>query len=283
MSSDFQLLIILIILTGQHTAACVSLQRDLGRPLLWLACRRHIGEVILSDCWDSLKFEASTGPSVMLFVRLVPNSFKIYFNSTFFRVTYIKICLNILLLISVILRFKKEFTKLETGDVALFHYPEVEGLSDEERNDMTTFLRQSLEKNFVRGDYKELIELSLLVLTEGSEPENFSMKHPGALHKARWMGKLLYGIKMVLLSKQIQEKFSKSEVATKSQMNKLERFCTFAVRIYVPWWIVCPLAASAPVNDLILSENLNKYKVHDSIIAEKGLQALSRHSWYINE
>ena len=167
--------------------------------------------------------------------------------------------------------------------MALFHYPEVEGLSDEERNDMTTFLRQSLEKNFVRGDYKELIELSLLVLTEGSEPENFSMKHPGALHKARWMGKLLYGIKMVLLSKQIQEKFSKSEVATKSQMNKLERFCTFAVRIYVPWWIVCPLAASAPVNDLILSENLNKYKVQDSIIAEKGLKALSRHSWYMNE
>ncbi|RXG70203.1 hypothetical protein Avbf_01726 [Armadillidium vulgare] len=52
---------------GQHTAACVCLQRELDRPLLWFACRRHVGEVMLSDCWDSLNIEASSWPKYFNF------------------------------------------------------------------------------------------------------------------------------------------------------------------------------------------------------------------------
>ncbi|RXG56695.1 hypothetical protein Avbf_16886 [Armadillidium vulgare] len=40
--------------TGQHTAACVFLQMELDRPLFWFACHRHVEEIMLSDCWDSL-------------------------------------------------------------------------------------------------------------------------------------------------------------------------------------------------------------------------------------
>ncbi|RXG60803.1 hypothetical protein Avbf_15064, partial [Armadillidium vulgare] len=53
--------------TGQHTAVCVCLQRELDRPLLWFACRRHVGEVMLSDCWDSLNIEASSGLNISIF------------------------------------------------------------------------------------------------------------------------------------------------------------------------------------------------------------------------
>ena len=64
--------------------------------------------------------------------------------------------------------------------------------------------RHSLNMPFVRlrGDNKELVELSLLYLGDTSVPFKSFKKH-GALHKARWMSKILYSIKIVLLSPHI--------------------------------------------------------------------------------
>ena len=47
--------------------------------------------------------------------------------------------------------------------------------------------------------------------------------------------------------------------------------------------LVCSDAANAPINDLILADNLEKYKSHDHIISDKSLKALSRHTWYLHE
>ena len=44
---------------GAVTAACISIQIELGRELLWNAGRHHIGEVILTHVWDDLKIEVS--------------------------------------------------------------------------------------------------------------------------------------------------------------------------------------------------------------------------------
>ena len=55
--------------TGHESAACVSLQERLGRPLLWLACRHHVGEVVLTHVWDALRIEVSKAPDVTVFVR----------------------------------------------------------------------------------------------------------------------------------------------------------------------------------------------------------------------
>ncbi|XP_065643543.1 uncharacterized protein LOC136075135 isoform X2 [Hydra vulgaris] len=54
--------------TGAKTAGCVSIQNLLNRPLLWLACRHHIGEIILTHEWNSLKIEISKGPNINLFL-----------------------------------------------------------------------------------------------------------------------------------------------------------------------------------------------------------------------
>ena len=40
--------------TGAQTAACVSLQNAFSKPLLWFACRHHIGEIILTHVWAVL-------------------------------------------------------------------------------------------------------------------------------------------------------------------------------------------------------------------------------------
>ena len=55
--------------TGAVSAACISIQTALGRPLLWCACRHHVGEVILSHVWNSLNVEASRGPQIQVFER----------------------------------------------------------------------------------------------------------------------------------------------------------------------------------------------------------------------
>ena len=45
--------------TGHLTAGCICIQKELGKALLWCACRRHVGEIILTRVWDSLKIEVS--------------------------------------------------------------------------------------------------------------------------------------------------------------------------------------------------------------------------------
>ena len=45
-------LIHFIVFTGHLSAASVSLQNKLGRPLLWFACKKHIVEIILTHVWE---------------------------------------------------------------------------------------------------------------------------------------------------------------------------------------------------------------------------------------
>ena len=157
-------------------------------------------------------------------------------------------------------------------------------IKEERQHEIANFFRESLIQSFTRGDYKELVQLCLLIITKESEPKNFKMRYPGALHKARWMSKLLYALKIVLLSGQIKEHFQKAEIVTSNQIRKLERFVVFTVSVYVQWWLVCPVPASAPVvNDLILVENLVKFAEHDSTLVENARMAFSRHTWYLAE
>ena len=59
--------------TGHLTAGCVAVQRELGRSLLWLACRHHVGEVILDQVWSDLRIETSKSPQVSVFSRFQAN------------------------------------------------------------------------------------------------------------------------------------------------------------------------------------------------------------------
>ena len=156
--------------TGHKTAACITIQRELDVPLLWLVCRHHIGEVVLGKVWDALDVECSKSPSHSVFQR-----------------------------------FQSMWAHLPHSDPEGLYFPETEaGLT--ETKDLIVALRKGLlKKDFMRCDYKELAELTLLYLTGGLKDGTFMFKRPGALHKARWMAKLLYSIKMVILSKKISQ------------------------------------------------------------------------------
>ena len=58
---------------GHITAACISIQIRLDRELLWVPCRHHIGEVIVTRVWDALNIEVSKSPDITMFERYRKN------------------------------------------------------------------------------------------------------------------------------------------------------------------------------------------------------------------
>jgi len=54
--------------TGRLSGACQLLENALNRNLLWLACRHHMHEILLSDVF-TICFGPSSGPEVILFNR----------------------------------------------------------------------------------------------------------------------------------------------------------------------------------------------------------------------
>ena len=57
---------------GVKNGACMYLQDLLDRPLLWTACRHHVGEIMISSVWKS-SIEVSQGPEIMMFKKCIAN------------------------------------------------------------------------------------------------------------------------------------------------------------------------------------------------------------------
>jgi len=51
--------------SGMISGACTIIEQPFGRPLLWLACRHHIHEVVLKDTYELL-FSPSPDPNIPL-------------------------------------------------------------------------------------------------------------------------------------------------------------------------------------------------------------------------
>ena len=146
----------------------VSAQQVLGRALLWSGCRHHIGELILSHVFEDLRIEASKSPEISIFKIL--------------RTDYNVINLT------------------PKSPIKTYHIETIneEGQTLAEKLRAETLLQCSMDYDFVRDDYRDLTELTILYLN-GHTKKAVSIKRPGALHNARWMAKLLYVIKLCLL------------------------------------------------------------------------------------
>ena len=103
---------------------------------------------------------------------------------------------------------------------------------------------------------------------------------PGAIHKARFMSKLLSSLKIVMLSRKITSELPKNAVFTAKQLPKLERFVQYVVFCYVPWWLTAPVPSHAPSNDLAFLKSVRAYKEVDSVCANAALKSFSKHLWY---
>ena len=224
--------------TGWIKGACVLIEEMLGRPLLWLPCRHHICELLLKAAWEAV-FGEDMEPS------------------------YTEMGI-----------FKKNWEKIDKNNFEILnpkpwmkHY----------KAKVVPFLKSLLQSKQPRDDYREVIELVLLIL--GSPVENFTFKKPGAYHKARWMAPLIYGCKMFLFRKQLKTQLKKD----KKFLENLERFSIFATLFYVEHWFAAPLAAEAPYMDLKLYKEMLQFQKYDSAIATAVVQKFMLHTWYLNQ
>ena len=185
--------------TGHKTAGCVAVQELLKKELLWFACRHHIGEVLLKHVWGALKVEVPKKPEATVFER-----------------------------------FKENFDNLTHSDISGLDFPLIDEQLADMKNKITELCKMLLKQKFTRGDYKELVTLVLLYLSDNKGEKFGSFNRPGACHKVRWMAKLLYAIKMVLLATKIREELPKGAVFASQQLKKLNRFVRFATFCYFP-------------------------------------------------
>ena len=99
--------------------------------------------------------------------------------------------------------------------------------------------------SLLRDDYKELVKLALIYI--GIEPSRgITLQRPGAISKARWMSKVIYALKIVLLSKQ---NLLQTIIDT-TCLKKHKCFVDFCINCYISYWINCRVASAAPGNNL---------------------------------
>jgi len=187
--------------------------------------------------------------------------------------------------VTVFNRFKKHFhTVLHGSDEKLSKFQPGHFSNDSQTVSLITTWKETAEAadessaEYQREDYKEFSQLCLLYLDANNRESHF--RRPGAVHKARWMSKMLYSIKMVLLEEQIRLLPART-ITTAAQQTKLRSFVTFVCLIYSAWWTTCRSAVDAPWHDLYLYQNLLKYKQVSPEISHSATKALNRHLWYL--
>jgi hypothetical protein len=223
--------------TGLRNGACALLQQKLNRTLLYLACRHHILEIVVGKVFQECLEASSSGPDIPMFKR-----------------------------------FKESWSKINKGHyqaVAIDVEPDpfLHGSSE-----VVNFCNEQLQIIQPRDDYKELLELTIVTL--GCTPRRgVHFRAPGAIHRARWMAKAIYALKIYLFRQEFH--------LTPLEKSSLRRFVVFVVTTYVRAWFTAPCAAAAPANDLRFLQNIVAYG--DRAISKAAELAFTRHLWYLSE
>jgi len=157
--------------TGAKNGACVLLEQQLDKQLVYFACRHHIHELIVSGVFSML-FGPSKSPNIPILERF----------QTFWP--------NI---------DQHNFKPLEDARLSL-------PILTQLRQAVTSFLQSYLSSDTAyipRDDYQELIDLCLLIFGASRENE-YHFRLPGAVHQARWMAKIIYSFKIMLFREQFK-------------------------------------------------------------------------------
>jgi hypothetical protein len=152
--------------TGLSIGACTLLDKSLGSNLVWIPCRHHVSEIILSSVF-AVALGPTGGPDVQLFKR---------FQKQWPAIN------------------KEHFT---TGSDTLFNSDELIRL----REEMSGYYSEALKTQQIRDDYLELLSLCRLFIG-GTSRMDIKFRAPGAVHQARWMGKAIYCLKIFVFQEQ---------------------------------------------------------------------------------
>ena len=220
--------------TGWQTGAATLLESALKKALLWLPCNKHICELILKAAFFDV-FGEDMSP--------------------------------------VYLEFQEFYGQWDEIDKTNYSVLTLTHQWRRRAKRIIEFCNYHLAREKFRDDYKECIELVLVVL--GCPPKNFTYKKPGAVHKARWMAPIIYTLKIFLFRQQLQK--------DDHEQNNLERFVKFIVFVYIEHWILCSFASDTTVMDLKLYKTMLNWQAHDQSLALAVLNKMKRHTWYLNQ
>jgi len=116
--------------SGRLNGSCVLLEQMLNRPILFLACRHHIFEIILQSVFSYSKLTVMSGPEIPIFKR-----FKNNWNQI-------------------------DQTKFNTW----VSDNEVKQILHKIADDVIVYCKNALNQNLPRDDYKEFLELVIIFL-----------------------------------------------------------------------------------------------------------------------
>lgn len=228
--------------TGQHSGACHLLEQDLGKSLLYLPCRHHIHEIIIGHVFD-VCHGCSSGPDVQLFAR-----------------------------------FKKHWSLIDKQQYEVGHDDEetkhILSGCQETVDEVKSFAKQVLQSVLPRDDYRECLELVLIFLGETPD-RGVHFLQPGAHHRARWMAKMIYSLKMWMFKRQFK--------MTTREVKGLRDLNIFVALVYTKAWFRATNAVTAPSNDLDLIKALLKYQQVNATVSSAAMKKLFNHFWYLSD
>ena len=168
--------------SGNKNGACTIFEREFAKKkLLWLACRHHVGELILSATYKCL-FGPTYSPT--------NDTFKLFRDVTW-----------------DLLNTNSTYKTLSITNRQLKRLQE---------EAITLYMSILTSEKQPRYDYRECAELMLILLGQ-KPPRGVHWIRPGAIHHARWMVTILYSAKMYAFSEQIN--LSKEDEAKYHRLN----------------------------------------------------------------
>lgn len=127
------------------------------------------------------------------------------------------------------------------------------------------------KKTILRGDYKEMLQLCLIVL--GKNISEYTFNVPKCCSNARWMAHIIYSLKLFLFRRQLE--------LSKVEKQNLQDFCLFACLIYSKAWIQCCSPSNAPHNNLEFMNELHLYGKVNKYISDCAIEKFQGHLWYL--
>ena len=222
--------------SGLSRGACTLLEQKLERDVLHLACRHHVYELVLEKVVLTC-LGPSSGPEIQLFKR-----------------------------------FQQQWDFLDRESLEPLEDAEMPLALLESRDDLLITFGRLLDQRHPRDDYQELLELSVVVLG-GVPKRGIRLRKPGAMHRARWMSKAIYAIKLHLFRRQFR--------LTAAEATGIRRAVVFVVSSYTAAWFQAPFAAAAPATDLGFLKALVAYP--DRSLSKAVVPVFMRHLWYLSE
>lgn len=240
---------------GSERGTCVKLEVFFEKKLLRLMCRHHISEIVIKDVYHHL------------FATDTP-------NNLFYPI------------------LKDEWTALRENNFPFDHFDEgtfEENMNSESLDIFVQFRLKAIRNlkfhsrnGFVRDDYKDITELALKFLQGGRNALKANQSEFHALidpSNARFMATCIQSLKCYLFRNSLNwDSPERAEIK-----ENLERFCVFVSTIYVSYWNQTNNLFDAPLNDLNLLQDIQRYRSIDETVANKAIAAMNRHLHYMGE